>query len=45
MISASTVIEKWTFKDFSDINALGIKFDIAIKLVKVNLDSSFVQIG
>ena len=28
---------------FSHINALGIKFDLAIKYVKVNLDSSFVQ--
>ena len=44
MISASTFIEKWTFQDFSQINALGIKFDHAIKHVKVNLDSSFVQI-
>ena len=44
MISASTVIEKWTFQDFSQINTLGIKFDLAIKQVKVNIDSSFVQI-
>ena len=27
---------------FLHVNALGIKFDLAIKWVKVNLDSSFV---
>ena len=43
MNSAKTFIEKCTFKDFPNINALGIKFDLAIKYVKVNLDSSFVQ--
>ena len=26
------------------VNALGIKFDLAMKSVKVNLDLSFVQI-
>ena len=30
MISAPTVIEKKTFQDYSQINALGIKFDLAI---------------
>ena len=30
---------------FPKINALGIKFDIAIKKAKVNLDSSFEQPG
>ena len=35
MISAETVIEKRTFKIFPQINALGIKFDLAIKYVKV----------
>ena len=43
MNSAQTVIEKLTFQDFPQINAIGIKFELAIKLVKVNLDSSFVQ--
>ena len=28
----------YLIKDFSKINALGIKFDLAIKWVKVNLD-------
>ena len=31
LISALTVIEKRTFQDYSHINALGIKFDLAIK--------------
>ena len=31
MNSAQTVIEKLTFKDFPKINALGIKFELAIK--------------
>ena len=39
-----TVTENLTFQDFSNINALGIKFGIAVKKVKVNPDSSFVQI-
>ena len=43
MISAWTVIEKWTFQDFSNINALEIKFVLAVKKAKVNPDSSFVQ--
>ena len=30
MISAQTVIEKWTFQDFSNIHALGIKFDLSV---------------
>ena len=34
---------KWTFQDYSHIKPLGIEFDLAIKSVKVNLDSSFVQ--
>ena len=33
-----------TVQDFSHIYAFGIKFDLAIKKVMVNLDSSFVQI-
>ena len=28
---------------FSNINALGIEFGIAVKKIKVNPDSSFVQ--
>ena len=32
----------YTFQDFSHTNALGIKVDLAIKEVKVNLRSSFV---
>ena len=43
MILAKTVIENRTFQDFSHINALGIKFDLAIMEVMVKLDSSFVQ--
>ena len=45
MISAKTVtvIEKWTFQNFSNINALGFKFGIAVKKVKVTPDSLFVQ--
>ena len=31
MILAYTIMETWIFQDFSDINAIGIKFDIAIK--------------
>ena len=44
MISTQTVIEKWTFQDFSNINALEIKFGIVVKKVKVFPDSSVVQI-
>ena len=38
-----TVIERWPFQDFSIINALEIKFGLAVKKVKVNPDSSFVH--
>ena len=31
IILASTVMEMWTFQDFSHMNALGTKFDLAIK--------------
>ena len=31
-----------TFQDFSNINALGSKFGLGVKKVKVNPDSSFV---
>ena len=31
MILASIVIKMWAFQDFSHINALGIKIDLAIK--------------
>ena len=34
---------KMNISRFSHINALGIKFDIAINKVKVNLDLSFEQ--
>ena len=42
MISVLTDLEKWTFQDFSNI-LLGIKFGLAVKKVKVNPDSSFMQ--
>ena len=35
--------EKWTLQDFSNTNALGIKFGLAVIKIKVNPDSSFVQ--
>ena len=31
------------FKIFSNINALGIKFGLAVRKIKVNPDSTFVQ--
>ena len=34
---AWTVKEKWTFQDFSNINALGIKFGLAVKTQIHNL--------
>ena len=34
---------KTNISRFSNINALGIKFDLAINKVKVNLDLSFVN--
>ena len=36
-------IENWTFQDFSNINVLRIKFSLAVRKIKVNPDSSFVQ--
>ena len=39
MISAWTVIEKWTFQEVSNINALGMKFGFALQKVMVNPDS------
>ena len=38
---ASTVLKKTTFQKFSHLNALGSKFDLDVKQVKVNLGSSF----
>ena len=35
----NSYIEKITFQDFSNINALGVKFGLAVKKIKVNLDS------
>ena len=35
----NSYIEKWTFQDFSYINALGIKFGLAVKKIKVNPDN------
>ena len=43
MTKASTVLKKSTFQKFSHLNALGSKFDLDIKYVKVNLGSSFEQ--
>ena len=43
IINFALIIEKWTFQDFSNKNALGIKSGIGVKKVKVNPDSSFVQ--
>ena len=42
MISAKTAIERRTFQDFSNMNALGIKCKCC-KKVKVNPDSPFVH--
>ena len=41
MTKASTVFKKITFSKKSHLNALGSKFDIDVKKVKVNLGSSF----
>ena len=43
MTKASTVLKKSTFQKFSHLNALGSKFDLDVKKVKVNLGSSFEQ--
>ena len=43
MTKASTVFKKSTFQKFSHLNALGSKFDLDVKKVKVNLGSSFEQ--
>ena len=40
---ASIVIKKSTFKKFPHLNASGSKFDLDIKQVKVNQESSFEQ--
>ena len=40
MISAWTVIEKWKFQEFSNINALGIKFGLSVKKVKVSTEAN-----
>ena len=42
MISAQTVIEKLIFQDFSHINALGIKFDLAIKVPEKKIFKGFL---
>ena len=42
MIPALTGTEKKNFSRFPHINALGIKFDLAVKLVEVNPESSLV---
>ena len=36
-------IQKINFSSFSHLNALGSKFDLDVKQVKVNLGSSFEQ--
>ena len=41
MTLASIVFKKSTFQKISHLNALGRKFDLDVKLVKVNLGSSF----
>ena len=43
MTMASKVFKKSTFQKFTNLNALGGKFDLDVKLVKVNLGSSFEQ--
>ena len=40
---ASVVLKKSNFQKFPRLNALGSKFDLDVKLVKVNLGSSFEQ--
>ena len=43
MTLASTVFKKSTFQKKTNLNALESKFDLDVKLVKVNLGSSFEQ--
>ena len=43
MTLASTAFYKSTFPKISDLNALGSKFDLDIKKVKVHLGSEFEQ--
>ena len=43
MTLASTVFKKSNFSKISHLNALGSQFDLDVKLVKVNLGSSFKQ--
>ena len=43
MTLASTVFKKSTFQKITNLNALGSKFDLDVKLVKVNLGTSFEQ--
>ena len=43
MTLASTVFKKSTFQKNFHLNALGSKFDLDVKWVKVNLGSSFEQ--
>ena len=44
MTLASTVFKKSTFQKFTNLNALGGKFDLDVKKVKVNLGTSCEQI-
>ena len=43
MTLAYTVFKKTTFQKISHLNALGSKFDLDVKEVKVNLGSLFEQ--
>ena len=43
MTWASTVFKKSTFQKITNLNALGRKFDLDVKKVKVNLGTSFEQ--
>ena len=43
MTLASTVFKKSTFQNVPNLNALGRKFALDVKQVKVNLGSSFEQ--
>ena len=43
MTLASTVFKKSTFQKKSHLNAVGSKFDLDVKQVKVNLGSLFEQ--
>ena len=45
MTLASTEFKNQIFKEKSHLNALGSKFDLEIKKVKVNLGSSFGRTG